>query len=210
MKINFYGDSIFKYKYKRNPKYWTIDELHDLYLRSLDRHYKRRLEQSKCTNEIVKNIPISDTKYINQKSHFVYAITNKGEILTYSFSYYDNLKNYGVSKNILEFSKDIVQGRLEKINFMTSNDIAFELGQKYYEIEKLQSSLHYKVKQVLWDVVENKLRKYFKDSNTYPSDIFIMKISNKKYYVYLDEKSNRAYMKFNLGDEYVDEIIEIS
>jgi hypothetical protein len=41
--LRFWGNSdLFKIKFKREPKVWTIDDVHELYLKALERHLKRQ------------------------------------------------------------------------------------------------------------------------------------------------------------------------
>ena len=58
-KVNF-QNYYFKLKYNRDPKYWSIDKIHSLYQRALERSEKRNSEKLKCIDEIIENIPKND------------------------------------------------------------------------------------------------------------------------------------------------------
>ena len=71
---------------------------------------------------------------------------------------------------------------------------------------KLESNIHYAVFEVLWELVEKKLREKFKNSR--PENSFIIKIGNKKYIVSTEDKYG-SYKKFKLQSELKDEVVSL-
>lgn len=194
MKVNFYNPEIFKYKFKREPKVWTIDQIHDLWERACVRAGKRQSESSAYLREIVKEVP----KGANGEHIAYFKREGDVRISRFKFSYHRDFKSYGVSTDTLEFSKDIVKGRDEKIDFLLTNQRAFEMGQKYYELQKMLTNYQYRVKQILWEMVESKLQDHYKKLDKNPPDISIIEIGGSKYYVQVDDQNRYGYLKFHL------------
>jgi len=65
------------------------------------------------------------------------------------------------------------------------------------------------VQKIMWELIEDKLRKHFKGLNITPSDIFIIDISDKKYYVELDPQHRYGYLKFNFKGEHKGESLKL-
>jgi len=197
-RVNFLWNnkSYFEHKFKRNPKVWTIEEVHDLWKRACARSNSRWKIISDYTKEIVKHIPKND-----RGEYVVYFKHDKSpKLMQYKFSYNRDWKSYGVSTDTVSFSN-----REEKLEFFTANELAFEMGQKYYELKKLSSDMNYKVRHFMWELIEAKLQKHFKDLDVMPPEIFIIDIADKKYYVELDTQHRyRGYMRFHFKGECVE------
>ena len=56
-RFNWQRADSFEWKFKRQPKLRTISEVHDLYLRALERSVKKSKEVMDCIAEIVRDIP---------------------------------------------------------------------------------------------------------------------------------------------------------
>lgn len=197
MRANFRIPEMFKYKFGRDPRNWTIDQLHNLYIRSNERTNKRRKEYSNYIDSIIKEIPKNDNGY-----HIVY-FSNKGRDFQYEISYNTSYKSWAIRTESLE-----LKSREDRLFFLlhSSNIKTFEMGQKLFDLGKLRSNLHYIVKEVMWELVEKELKDRFKGKSI-RDEIFIIDISGKKYFVEIDENSYGNYYKFNMKNEFVDEII---
>lgn len=196
----------FEDKFNRKPKEWSIEQIHALYERAKKRSNKRWKTKSDFIKEIVSKIPKN-----NKGEHVIYFYNpkDKNNIYQYNFKYNNDYKSYSIGRDRVEFSKDIVAGRQEKLDFILSHDDSFELGQKYHDLDKMCSYLEHRVMRILWMLVEDKLRDHFKKTDTLPKSVFIIDIGPKKYYVKIDDQHRFGYMKFHLGGEYTDEIIKI-
>lgn len=181
---SFMWNAEFEKKFKRKPKIWTIEKIHDLWVKACHRSSVRNNIISEYTNRIIKEIPKN-----SKGEHIVYFRHKKypEEIMQYSFSYHDGFKSYGMSTSNTNAK---LMTREEKLDFFLTNEKAFEMGQEYYKIKKMYgrnpTHLQYIVQKIMWELIEDKLRKHFKGLNITPSDIFIIDISDKKYYVELD------------------------
>ena len=183
----------FERRFKRKPKVWTIEEIHSLWQGACVRSEARWKIISDYTKEIVNQIPKND-----RGEHVIYFKHDKNStLMQYKFSYHRDWKSYGVSTDTVSFST-----REEKLEFFTANELAFEMGQKYYELKKMSSDLNHKVKYFMWEMVEAKLQKHFRDLDVIPPDVFVIDISDRKYYVELDTQHRYGgYLKFHFKGE---------
>jgi len=206
MNYNFLYSNSFERKFNRKPKEWTIEQIHALYEKAKERSNKRWKSRSEFIKEIVDKIPKN-----SKDEHVIYYYHPKdnNNIYYYTFKYNSEYRSHSIGQGRVEFSKDIVAGRQEKLDFILSHDESFELGQEYYKLDKMCSYLEYRVMKILWMLIEDKLRVHFKKTDTLPKSVFIIDIGTKKYYVKVDDQHRFGYMTFHLGGEYTDEIIKI-
>lgn len=204
MRVNFRQPEVFKYKFGRNPRNWTIEQLHDLWLRASERSNKRRKAYLDYIDIIVKEIPI------NEKGEIVVYYKHKGRknLSQYKLTYHRDWKSWGVSRDSVP-----LKTREERLSFLLNSATkTYEMGQKLFELDSLYTSTNsnYKVKEVMWRQIEDSLRERFKNEPfKYYKKVFVLNISNKKYFVEVDHTRAPNYYKFNLQNEFTDEIISI-
>ena len=163
MRCNFLQAELFEFRFKRKPNMWTIEQVHDLWTRACERGSKRQADITSCIKNIVKEIPKND-----KGQHIVYFYyKNDTHVSSYTFTYHHNFKSHGYITDTVRFSKDKVVARDEKLDFILSKERAFEMGQEFYSLKKMETSLHCLVMNIMWEMVENKLRKQFKESTGY-------------------------------------------
>lgn len=208
MKVNFIsysgypdGERMFTKRFKRKMKVWTIDEVHDLWLRACDRAAIRQKEKSDFINEIVKEIPMND-----RKEHVVYFYhrndTSKS-VRCYKISWHSDWKSYGIGQDTVQ-----LKTRDEKLTFILAKDKEFEMGQKYHHLDYMCTALQWRVKEIMWRMVEEKLQKKFKDASYIP-DVFILNIGTKKYFIELDGQHRYGYCKFHMKNEYTGDYLSL-
>lgn len=193
LQVNFRNKELFRYKFKRDPKTWTLDEIHALWIKACERHEIRRQQIIDYTNQIVSEIPKND-----KNEHIIYFYKGK-DIYQYNFSYYKGWNSYGVSSNLIN-----LKTRDEKLSFILSNDKAFEMGQKYNELVYMRTYQQNKIKNIMCDIIQDKLRKKYKDQQ--PPDILIMEIGDKKYFI-SSEMKHSYWFEFTLRNEFTGEVI---
>jgi hypothetical protein len=200
-KVNFQEKELFKYKFKRDPRYWSLEQIHELWIKS----EKRAKERQKLISEVYDKI-IKEIKKDKNGNKVVYL--EKGDKLyKYEFRYNSQFKSWGYSSNQVTFDKDKAKARDEKIDLLLSNEIAFELGKEWSDIQKFRSKFHFRVKNIFISIIEEKLKKEYKDK--LPPDITIVKVGSKKYYFAVDEQHRYDYLKFHFKGEVTDNIIEL-
>lgn len=193
-----YGYFLERYieKFGRKPKQWTIELLHDLWIRSRERSDKLNEEIWNYIKNIAGTIPEIDGK------HFVYFRQN-GDIRAYVIEWSNTFKSYTIhTTNLSEFKT-----RDERINFFISTDLNFEMGEELLRLNKLESKLHYRVFEIFWEKVEEQLQKKFKTVR--PKESFVIKISDKKYIIKTEDRYG-DYKKFKLECELTDDVTVIS
>ena len=200
-KVNFQEKELFSYRFKREPKSWTLEEIQDLWERSRIRGKKRQSMVSKVYDKIVNEIPKNE----NRKKVIYY--TENDKVYKYEFSYTPQFKSWGYSTGRVEFSKDKSKARDEKIQFILSNDRAFELGREFRDIQKYRTRLEYRVKQIFVNLIEDKLKKVYKDK--FPPDITVVKVGDQKYYFAVDNQHRYDYLQFHFKGLAVDNTIEL-
>lgn len=197
MKINFLSPELFEYRFKRKPKNWSIEKLHNLYLEANSRYKDSQKKLVDLISVISKNIPVD-----HKNRHVVYFTQNKN-MRQYEFEYMEEYDSYSYSIN--ETKLNTRESRLE---FILNNEKAMELGEKFRKtshIRDCNSRSMWKVKEVLFREIEKKLRKKI-DSHDKRKAITI-RIGEKKYIMMVDGNPN--YKTFQLLDEYDGNIIEI-
>jgi hypothetical protein len=193
----------FEKKFKRKAKKWSIEEIHDLYLKCVERNKIRRSILKEVTDYVVTQVP---EKNGGRK---VYTYSKKGNIMVYTIRYTNEFKSYGTSIDFLRFSDDKTKAREEKIDFIINNEILFKIGEEYKRAFNGVSQIEHIVFKHLWKIVEDKLRIQFKDVKYGAPDVFTISIDGKKYYVKTDEQHRFGYMVFHFGGEVKEDVIEI-
>jgi hypothetical protein len=188
-KINFQEKELFQYRFKRKPKVWSLEEIQELWERSLVRYKERQSMINKVYDKIIDEIPED-----KNRRKVIYYTENK-KVYKYEFSHIHGYKSWSYSLDSVQFSKEKSKSRDEKIEFILSNNRAFELGQEFRDIQKFRPKLQYRVSQIFIREVENKLKEVYKDK--YPPDITVVKIGSKKYYFAVDDQHRYDYLEFH-------------
>ena len=195
MRINSRIEDSFKWKFGRSPKKRTISELHSLYKKAQQRSIIKRKQISGLIDQIVTETPL--IKQQGEDRHVVYFNMND-KIYKYEFTYRSEYKSWAYSWNSLKFEGDTQSKREQKINFFLSNDIAFELGEKFHKLERGNKNLEYKVKNVLIDEISEALRKKFDKVNSFNvPKVIPVKVNDETLIFNLDGQSYGLYKKFN-------------
>lgn len=181
----------YREKFGRSPKQWTIESLHDLWIRSKKRSDKLHRDIWQYIEKIAETIPANDGKHI---AYFNQNNTLRGYVIEWNESH----KTYSTHTiSVSEF-----KSRDERIDFFVSTELNFEMGEELFRLRKLESYLHHRVFQVFWEKVEDKLRAKFK--NTRPRESFVLQISDKKYIIQTEDKYG-DYKKFKLECELLND-----
>jgi len=200
--VNFLFPEVFEYKFKRKPKEWSLEQLHDLYLRSKLRAEKRWNHTLSIMDKIDKEI----TKFDNKSQVYFYQTTNDTTYLRqYEFTWkgrYDKYTSYSLNDPKLKT-------REERIDFALSNTRSFELGQEFYESKRLEDMAWksmWRVKHILWQVMEKKLRTIHEGVAV--KETLLVEISGHKYFIHVD--NCYGYPEFTLQNEFDGQIIKLS
>ncbi len=203
-KINCLNIERFKMQFGREPKMWTIEQVHDLWQRTLVKADKRCVPLLACRDEIIKHTEPDDRGIY--RAYF--TPDSRDETCEYTFTYDDTIKSYWVGNSRVEFSEDKFKGRNDKIQFLTANEKAFKLGQKYYELDKMVTHQHRHVQSIMVEMIEEFLRRYFKENNIIPPSVFTISIRDKKYYIQTDDEHRYVWYRFLFRDEVKEGVIE--
>ena len=201
MKLNFKQKELFEWKYKRQPKVWSIEQVHSLYLKTLERH---NIRQKKILD--VRDRIVSEVEEFEKGKRKVY-FTKDDKIYQREFNYYLEYDSWGTSWDVLKFTSDkTISSRDQKLEFLLSNDKQFELGELYESLKGDTKCLHHYIWHVLSEMVEEKLRVEFKGKDS--PEILTIDISGHKYYVVCDKQHmyNRFYKKFELKNKEAEPI----
>ena len=169
-RLNFEEGNLFKYRFKRRPKKWTIPIIHELWIRAKIRSQKRQKDLTNFLNWIVVNIKPNDGR-----SWIIFYDDNK-------FYHLEKTNHLGVSYRIGYSGKD----RESKINSIIVHSDTIELGKRIRQLERMTSHLDYRVKTHLDRLIYNKIPKNeyrWNDRNEFIriNDVFIsVYYSNKR------------------------------
>jgi hypothetical protein len=203
--VNFLRKWEFECKFDREPKEWSLDELYDLYLRAKERADKRNLDFTNHIKNIIESVEP------NNGYHEVYFNVN-GWVMKYQISKPD-YSDWAYSTNRVEFSKDVVKGREEKIDFILGKEIQFELGVEMKRLEKMRSNFHRHIFCIISDVIDEKLNKKYKGVRNFDiPKVLKVDIGGVIHYVALDKQSrdhSYNWKRFEIIGKEDNEIIKL-
>lgn len=185
-------ENSFQIKYKRKPKIWDIESLHNLWLKSKERSDKRSKDVWDQITKIAESIPAND-----RGEHHAYY-TQDGETRCYIVRYESTYKSHSLGNETMKFKT-----REEKLDFFLSTELNFQMGEELKRLKEFESKYHWVTFNILWDQVEEKLRKKFKNSR--PDSSFTIEIGDKKYIISTEDRYG-SYHKFKLESELTEPI----
>ncbi len=200
--VSFFYPEVFEYKFKRKPKDWSLEQLHDLYLRTKERAEKRWELSQSIMDTIQKEIVQFDNK---TKVYFYQTTRDTTFLRNYEFTW----KNKHTKYTSWSIGDPKLNNREERLDFLIANVRAFELGQQFYESKTLEDMAWrtmWKVKDILWQVMEKKLRTLYESKVV--KETLIVEVSGHKYFVHVD--NGYGYPSFRLQNEFDGEIIKLS
>lgn len=194
------SNDMFYYKFGRNKKVWSINALHDLYIRASERSERMRKEAVDVIYEIVNEIPKS--KLHGKDYHITYFYIDK-VLYQYEMHYMSEWDSYGTSSNKTNFKEGgLENARENKLHFLLNNTKAIELGEKYHKLSNSCKSYEYKIKSILLEMIQDKLVESFKKVRFFDiPKVIEIDINERKYIFTIDNSSNGYYRKFNLVGE---------
>ncbi len=201
MRVN-YKNSAYKFRFGKNPKDWSIEKLHQLYLDAVSRSNKKRKIVTSILDRIEKELPDADV-YLNKKTRVLYK-EKESIIYRRVLSYQEQYQCWGVgSWEELKFTGNTSEIREKKLNLLLSSQNHFELGALYDKYDRDNLCLYRIPWEALCEKVEEKLRKKFK-SQVAPEFLTIT-IGEKNYIVNCDNQHryNIFYKNFSLKSEVV-------
>ena len=193
----------YKY-YQRIIKQRSIKEIYDLYIRAKERSEARLHVIGDIIDEIVEKIPLTGN---HSKKHITY-FQHDDVFYQYEMSYNKEWESYGTSFNIVKFEGTVEEIRKQTIDFIITNDLAFELGEKYRKYEYYNKRLHLRVMHYLDEAIKKDLEVVYKDFRVLDiPDIIPVNVGNTKLIYGKDGVSSRYYKRFNLiGEMEIDPI----
>lgn len=199
--VNFFYPEVFERKFNRKPKQWSLEDLHDLYLRAKERAEKRwKLSQS-----IIDTIQKEIVQFDNKTQVYFYQTTRD---TTYLRNYEFTWKNKRDKYTSWSIGDPKLNNREERLDFLIANSRAFELGQQFYEsktLEDMSWRTMWRVKDIFWQVLERMLRSLYESEVV--KETLIIEVSGHKYFVHVD--NGYGYPNFRLQNEFNGEIIKI-
>ena len=207
--LNFYESYFFRERFNREPKVWSLEKLHSLYLLAKERSEKRRKDFSDHVERIIEEVkPETDNYREEIKVYF------EEDNETYVYKITKSLEwNWSYSNDTLKWSSNNVEARNEKINFLLDNKRNFELGQEMRRLEKFRSRFGWRVFRHITNKVDQALCEKFKNVKNYNmSKILKVNIAGYIYLVQLTEEarnSSYSYKKFEIIEIENNEIINL-
>lgn len=200
MKLNYKNDWAFKYKFGRDPKDWSIEKLHQLFLDSYDRAMVKRKKVIEVVDRIEKELPDAGV-YANQKTRVLYK-EKDDKIYKRVLSYQYEWCCWGIgSWEELKFNGSISDNRNEKLNLLLSCQKNFELGAIYDQFNGDNNYLYRIPWEALCEKVNDELRKKFKNKTA--PEYFTITIGDRNYVVHCDDqhRHSKFYKSFSLKSE---------
>lgn len=184
----------YEYKFGRKPKVRTIKELNTLYINSRKRSDFKQSVILGIIDEIVEKIPLTTTGR-GRGQHITYFTGRDNVLYQYEMSYNSTWNSYGTSYNRVKFEGSVEQIRDQKLDLLLSNEMAFELGEKYNRNINYNMHLHNRVKYYLVEAITKQLEIIYKEILDIPK-VIPVSIDECQYIFTLD-----GYKKFVLVGE---------
>jgi hypothetical protein len=201
MRVN-YKNSGYKFKFGRDPKDWSIEKLHNLYLDARNRSMLKRKVILSIIDRIENELPDAGV-YSNMKTRVLFK-EKDDKLFKRVLSYNNGYESWGIgSWEELKFKGSVLENREEKLNLLLSCQKQFELGDIYDKYDRDNLYLWRIPWEALCEKVNDKLRKKF-DNKTAPEH-FTITIGDKNYVVHCDDQSryNKFYKTFSLKNENI-------
>lgn len=199
---NKYDAEFFKVRFKRNPRIWTLEDVHALWLRALERGSKQQKVVSDCMDRITKELPSVNNKI----SAYYYDDCDK--LSVYEFGNNHSFPHWGYTSNHYKRSENKAIARAEE-TYRLLNPQSLEYGQQFFEAKRHRSNKEYIVKNIMFDMIKEKLsEKYEKIAAYIDKDIVIIDIAGYKYSILVEGK-NYGYCEFTFMGTFVNKPIKL-
>jgi hypothetical protein len=200
MNVNF-KNTYFEFKFKRKPKNWTIEQVHELWLKAKERTNKRRSELNKCIDDMKKFVKPDDVDHREKEVYKIYHVCGD-MIIKYTLSHSQYFKN----SMCWQQDRIKLNTREERLSFLIDNEEKIKMGENFYNAEKNTTYMDSVVRNILEELINEELKKQRKNSDYSTNEaVLVIKISDKKYFV-LEDNTRYPYRKYKLLNEMTDEI----
>jgi len=193
MRVNFLNSEIFKWKFKRSPKNWSLDQVHDLWILAK----KRSDIRQKIFTDYIENIPNIISP--NDNGEYVIYYQRNKSMNSIILTFRDEYSRYGGNWSYhTESLKD--RDRDKTLEYWISNDNIIDMGNEFIRLSDDRGfNSEGRVIRVLSEMINDNFRKHFKGIKKYPPESFVTTISDKKYIINVDDRSN--YPTFKISSE---------
>lgn len=178
---------------KKNKR--SLSYLNKLYRKAKKRNLKILSKRSILWEEIVEKIPA------NKRGEKIIYYKEDGKIYYYNFRLSTQTNTWCYSEGEVSFDDGNLKSmRDKKLTFLlSSNELSFEMGQKFRSLNLKISHLHSIVFKYLNDKVNKSLNEIF-ENNYFVSKILTISIDDSKYYV-KNDNNNYYYHNFKIIGE---------
>jgi len=207
MKLNtpynlVYDDDVMYTKLPRKKR--TISELHSIYKRLKERSGIQSVKRIYLIQEIREKIP-SKLKW--GKDCWTVYYTHNDKIYKYDFTWDSIYVSWSFSTDILKFEGSKLEVRDSKIDFLLNNEIAFQLGDKYRELNQ-GNRYDLFVGEILFkEICELLSTKFQSVKFSEVPNVVPIRVNDETLVFNLSEKSNGIYKEFKYMGVLSEEII---
>ena len=203
VRAHFQMKEIFRYRFKREPKDWSIEDLHSLWLKAKERNRARQKVYWNLIREAGETLPGDGTKHV-----YYYQPDKSGNEVLRRFNI-SNERNWGGWYIGHDSAK--LDNRDDKLSFwIAADETNFDYGRRIFEAQKFTSGrLEGVVYSVLIDEINRSLNKKFKDSKEYPPKSFTIMLGGKEYIIITDREIGYGYQSNNFILSSEKEIISL-
>jgi len=194
-----FSPDIYRAWHKKEPRIRSIENIHDLWIKTGNRIDEVRSEYNACIKKITQEVEPNSNKeylvYFSQSEH----------IRSYKIRYEESWGCYGSSIGDVRR-----MDREERLCFILTSANQFELGSEFREINSRLDKCykhHSIVFRALWQVIERYLRKKLDNCKKIPK-ILNIKIGENLYYISVENRGQH-YHKFEFLGEVNNDVIEL-
>ena len=182
----------------------TISELHSIYKRLRERSGIQSVRRISLIQEIREKIP-SQLKW--GKDCWTVYYTHNDKIYKYDFTWDSIYVSWSLSTDILKFEGSKLEVRDSKIDFLLNNEIAFQLGDKYRELNQGNRYDLFVGKILFKEICELLSTKFQSVKFSEVPNVVPVRVNDETLVFNLSEKSNGVYKEFKYMGVLSEEII---
>ena len=195
-------DSIgFEFRFGRKPNVRSIKDIHDIWIKLVDRNKPRMKKHSEVWDEIFN---CDDLK--NERGERIVYYESKGDIVKKLTFTKDSLGIKSYTTDIIKKLDNKESDRKVKLDYFLASEKKFDLGKRFIESKKWVGKYHHRIKNIFIQKVCEELRNRFKDKK--PDLLNVVKVGDYRYYFSVKDPFS-LYLEFEFLGEVKDNEVEI-
>jgi hypothetical protein len=204
MKFNQLSPDVYRWKFKKEARIRTLEELHDIWISAKKRSYTHNKIFWDYLVECAKKVQPEESK--GYKSRIIYFYDKSGRLCYFNIQSNDRhgTETFSFSTMIVKF-----ENREEKLNYWLMDEENIKMGNELYRLQRFtRGKFEYVTFSIFFEVLKERLRSFVISKN---DKILVVKVGEIKYFIMVDLDSysyNYSYNYQFIG-EYNEKVISL-